>query len=324
FLPGFDDLLDSLPERFGNIPSGIMTFHLGQITVVADMVADPVLVHISVDLLFAGKLLGQVECLQNGTGIIFASSKIIDLAAAWSFVKGMDKTCHILRMDIVPHLLSFIAKDRVVAFFQIALHQIAEEAVEFHSGVVRTGEACPSQAAGRHAEIAAVLLYHDVARHFGGAEKGVFGLVYGKALRNPVCECRIIVFPAGFQFLQRDGVGAIAVNLVGGEVYEWRLRTGLSGGLEKVHGADGIGIEVVERDGGRPVMGRLGGRMDNAGRPQLPDELQYPLTVPYVHFVVTEVGQTFHKSLLTPAGASLGAEEKLPLVIVDPMHSKAA
>jgi len=42
-------------------------------------------------------------------------------------------------------------------------------------------------------------------------------------------------------------------------VDERRFGRGLAGGFEEVEGADGVGVEVVERDGGGAVVGRLRG-----------------------------------------------------------------
>ena len=54
--------------------------------------------------------------------------------------------------------------------------------------VVRAGEASAAQAAGGHSEIASVLLHHDVGRHLGRAEKGVFALVDRKILGDAVLK----------------------------------------------------------------------------------------------------------------------------------------
>ena len=74
-------------------------------------------------------------------------------------------------MDVVAHLLAFVAVDLVFAAFHVALDQIAEEAVQFHAGMVGTGQAAAAQAAGGHVEVAAVFLHHDVAGDLGGPEE---------------------------------------------------------------------------------------------------------------------------------------------------------
>ena len=90
-------------------------------------------------------------------------------------------------MDVVAHLLALVAEDLVFAPFDVALHQVAEEAVQLDAGVIRAGEAAAAQAAGGHAEIAAVLLHHDVAGDLRRAEERVLALVDRKSLRR--CRC---------------------------------------------------------------------------------------------------------------------------------------
>src|ERR1035441_10461811 len=119
-------------------------------------------------------------------------------------------------MDIVADLLAFIAVNLVFAAFEIALNQVAEEAMQLDSGMVRAGQTTAAQTTGRQAEIPAILLHHDVAGDFGSAEKGVLGLVDGKALGNAMLELRVGVVPALVQFLQGDGIRPIPIDL------EWK------------------------------------------------------------------------------------------------------
>ena len=83
----------------------------------------------------------------------------------------------VVGVDVVAHLLAFVAEDAVLAAFEVALHQVAQEAVQLDAGVIRPGEAAAAQAAGRHAEVAAVLLHHDVGRDLRRAEQRVLRLV---------------------------------------------------------------------------------------------------------------------------------------------------
>src|ERR1022692_1717184 len=99
-------------------------------------------------------------------------------------------------MDIVADLLALIAVNLVFAAFKIALHQVAEEAVQLDPGMVRAGQTTAAQTTGRQAEIPAILLPHDVAGDFGSAEERVLGLINGKALGNAVRKLRVGVIPA--------------------------------------------------------------------------------------------------------------------------------
>jgi hypothetical protein len=110
-------------------------------------------------------------------------------------------------MDVVAHLLAFVAEDLVLAALDIALDQVAQKAVQLHAGMVRTREAAAAQAAGGHVEIAAVFLHHHVAGDLGSAKQGVLALVDGKSSGMPCANCRIGVVPAGLEFLQRMVLG---------------------------------------------------------------------------------------------------------------------
>ena len=65
-------------------------------------------------------------------------------------------------VDVVADLLALVAEDAVGAALEAALDEVAEEAVQLDAGVVGAGEAAAAEAAGGHAEVAAVLLHHDV------------------------------------------------------------------------------------------------------------------------------------------------------------------
>lgn len=157
-------------------------------------------------------------------------------------------------MNVVAYLLAFVSKNLVFAALEIALHEIAKEAVQFHPSMVRTGEATAAQATGRHIEITSVFLHHYISRHLRGTEERVFRLIDRKALRNTVLVVRIGVIPARVEFAQSDRIRAVAIDFVRRHVDKRRLRTSAPGGFEHIKGADGIGVEVVEGDRCRTVV----------------------------------------------------------------------
>ena len=222
-------------------------------------------------------------------------------------------------MDVVADLFPLVAKDAVFPPLEVALHEVAEESVQLDTGVVRTGEAAPAQGTGRHAEVASVLLDHDVGSYLGGSEEGVLALVDREILGNAMGVGWICVVPAGLNLLKGDAVGAVAVDLVRGHVDEGGLRASLAGSLEHVEGADGVRIKVVEGDCGRAVVARLGGGVDDGVWLDLGNQVDDSLTVSDVQFVVNEApySEIFLEALLVPAGVSLRAEENGALVIID-------
>ncbi len=222
-------------------------------------------------------------------------------------------------MDIVADLFPLVAKNTVFLPLQVALHEVAEETMELDAGVIRPGKAASAQTAGGHVEVAAVFLNDDVGRYLGGTEEGVLALVDGEVLGDTVGIKGISVIPAGLEFLERDGVGTVAVDLVRRHVDEGSLRAGAACSLEHIEGADGIGIEVVEGDRRSPVMAGLGGGVDDGIGPDLGDQVEDSLPVADVEFVVDEALQVLLEALLVPSGVSLRAKENGTLVVIHPV-----
>ena len=58
--------------------------------------------------------------------------------------------------------------------------------MQLDAGVIRPGQAAAAQAAGRHAEVAAVLLHHHVGGDLGRAEQAVLALIDRERLGDAV------------------------------------------------------------------------------------------------------------------------------------------
>ena len=71
----------------------------------------------------AGDLFGHLEGLQNGAGVALAAAQIVDLGHARRLPEFEHETRHVLRVDVVPNLLAFVAEDLVFAPFYVALDQ---------------------------------------------------------------------------------------------------------------------------------------------------------------------------------------------------------
>ena len=70
-------------------------------------------------------------------------------------------------------------------------------------------------------------------------------------------------------------------------------------------------------------MGRLGCRMNNAGRSQFFDQIKHCLSVADVQLMMTKILQCPYQALLAPASVTRGAEENGPLIIVDAVDGKS-
>lgn len=316
----FDNLLHGLFERYGDVPFRVVGAHFVEVGDVADVIADAVFIDVMVDLRFVGEIFGEFEGFPDRAGVGASTTNVIDFTDAGCFEEFLNEAGDVVGVDVVADLFAFVAEDFVFAAFEIAFDEVREESVEFDARVVGTGEAAAAQAASGQAEVAAIFLDHDVGGDFGGTEERVFRLVDGEVLGDAVGVGGVVVVPAGFKFLESDGVGSVTIDLVGGHVDEGRFRAGLAGGFEQVQGADGVGVEIIERDGGGAVVGRLGGGVDDGIGFQVAQEIEHSLAVADIEFVVGECrAELISETGLVPACVALGAKEDSALVVVDAM-----
>ena len=92
---------------------------------------------------------------------------------------------------------------------------------------------------------------------FGGPEQRMLGLIDGEILGNAVLESRIGIIPSGLQFPEGNGIGPVAVDLVGRHVDKRRFRARPPGGLQHVERAHAVDFEIEKRNGRGPVVRRL-------------------------------------------------------------------
>ena len=296
-----------------------MGCHLPEVTVVADVVSDPVLVNVGVLLGFAREPLGDLKGLEDGATVIFTTTEVVNLSDAWCLNKGGHEAGDIERVDVIADLFPLVAEDAVFLPLEVALHKVTKESMELDSGVVRPGEAASAQTAGGHIEVASVFLDDDVGGDLGGSEEGVLALIDGEVLGDAVRIGGICIIPAGIEFLERDGIGAVTVDLIRRHVDEGGLGAGSAGGLEHVEGADGIGIEVVEGDRRSAVVAGLSGSVDDGVGLYLSNQIEDALAVADIEFVMDKALQVFLEALLVPAGVALRAEEDGALIVINSM-----
>jgi len=294
-------------------------FHLPEVAVVADVVADAVLVNVGVFLCLAGKSLGDLKGLKDGAAVIFTTTEVVDLRDARCLDKSRHKAGDIERVDVVADLFPLVAEDAVFLPLEVALHEVAEESMELDSGVVRPGEAASTEAASGHVEVASVFLDDYIGSDLGGSEEGVLALIDGEVLGDAVLIGWICIIPAVLEFLESDGVREVSVDLIRRHVDEGGLGAGSAGGLKHVEGADGISIEVVEGDRSSTVVAGLSGSMDDGVRLHLSNQIEDALAVADIEFVMDKALQVFLEALLVPTCVALRAKEDGALVVIDSM-----
>src|ERR1700733_204707 len=102
----------------------------------------------------------------------------------------------------------------------------------------------------------------------------MLALIDRKAFRYSVLKRGVVIFEAGFQLFQRDLVGPVPVDFIGGHMNEWGFRTGPPGRFQHMQCAQGIHLKVEEWNRGCAVMGWLRGGVDDQMGTQLVDKSQ--------------------------------------------------
>ena len=97
-----------------------MRLHFPKVTVVADVVANSILIHVAPVHLPAGDALGHVECFEDGAGVGLPAPEIVDLGDARRLPELIHEAGHILGMDVVADLLAFVSEDLILASFDVA------------------------------------------------------------------------------------------------------------------------------------------------------------------------------------------------------------
>ena len=99
---------------------------------------------------------------------------------------------------------------------------------------------------------------------------------------------------------------------------EGRLRRKLAIGLEQVDRANGVDLEVQERNGRRSIVARLGGSVDHRLKALTFEELEHPLPVPDIDGYVPKARTRALQSRGVPGGIAGGPEEDGPHVVIIP------
>jgi len=212
----------------------------------------------------AADLLAQVNCLQHGAIGMAAAAQVVNFARARRAEKLPDGLDEIVAVDVVAYLLPLVAEDAIGLAGDGAFHQVGQKSMQLGAGMAGAGEAAAAETHRAHAEITAVFLDEQIGGGLAGAEKRMLGLVNGHGFINAVPP-RMGGFdlPAFFQRDERQAVGRVAIDLVCAGKDEGGLRAMRARGFKQVQGADGIHAKVRVRFARGPVMGRLGGGVDD-------------------------------------------------------------
>src|SRR5579864_8409737 len=307
-------------QSLGDFPSRIVSLHFRQVAVVADMIADAVLIHIAPIHEVAGDLLSSSKSFENRAGVALAATQVVHLRHARRLPELEHEARHIFGVDIISHLFSLVAVNLIFPAFDVTLDEITQKAMQLDAGVIRPGEASPAQTTGGHIEVAAVFLNHDVGGDFGRAKQGMLALIDRKAFRYSIRKGRIVVLKAGFQLFQGDLVRPVPVDFIGGHVNERGFRTRSPGRFQHMQGSQSVYLEVEERNGSCAVVGWLSCGMDDQIRPQFVDEGEQLIPFPDVQRKMLVARDFAPQPLQYPTGITLRPEKDGAMIAVDSMN----
>jgi hypothetical protein len=222
----------------------------------------------------------------------------------------------VMTVNVIADLLAFVTKDAVGLAFEVALDEVAQETMQLYAAVIRSGKTAAAQRSGRHSEIAAVFLHHNVRRHFRRAKNGVFRLINAKRFLDAIGVIRIGVIPPLLQFLQRDLVRRVAIHLVRAHVDERRFRTRLPRGFEHVQRAAGVHIKIIERARRCEIVARLRGSVNNGARFDFLQQRQHCRASANIQFVMLEILVRRSEPLLVPTRIAARSEEIRAHIVV--------
>ena len=83
----FYDLFNGVAQRVTQSESGVVGFDFRKVAVVANMISDSVAFLIFILLRDSRMAFANLERLQNGAAILFASAQVIDLSGTWRLYK---------------------------------------------------------------------------------------------------------------------------------------------------------------------------------------------------------------------------------------------
>ena len=249
-----------------------------------------------------------------------AAAEVIDFAGARGAEELPESLHEIVAVDVVAHLLPFVAKDPVGLARRGAFHEVGEKAVQLGPRVAGAGQAAAAEDPRWHPEITPVLLHQHVGGDFARAEKRVLRLVDGHALVDADgIRVRRVDLPALFQLHERQPVRRVTIDLVGARENEDRLGAVQPSGFQHVQRAGGVDPEIGVRLARRPVVrGLRGGVDDDFDLAAIARKhVLHRVKIADVDGVMRVVRQCGLQTLTRRRGRSLGAKKTRPHIVVD-------
>ena len=193
--------------------------------------------------------------------------------------------------------------------------------MQLDAGMILTRQTSAAKNPDLHFEISAVFLRQNICGGFARPEETVHSPVNPAVLADTIVVFRTRIIPACRQLLERNFIGCVTINFIGGHEYEHRIRVRLPRRFEQIQRADGIYVKVNEGDFFCLVMRRLRRAMNDDVETILLKEIKDFLAVTNVEFAMSEVFCDFSKTFKIPACVASGAEKFPPHIVVHAEHA---
>jgi hypothetical protein len=320
FFPRIDSLANRGGERLRQRETRVMCLHFGEVGDVTDMVARTRLIDVGRLLRVAGNFLHLRKRFEQRATVFTTAAEIVNFRNARRLDEAIDEISDVGRVNVVADLFAFVTENVVGAPFDIALHEVTQEAVQFHTAVLRTSQTTAAQTARRHVEIATILLHENITSRFTRAKERMLRLIDCHVLGDAVGVFRIIIIPARRQFFELNAIGSITVNLVGRKVRENDRSADASRGFEQIESTAGVHVEILERHLGREIVAGLRGAMDDCIRLDIRDRFDDRFAIADIQFVMGKMFQFRGNALQVPTRVAFGAEELGAHVVINAVN----
>src|SRR5208282_3157901 len=134
------DFLQNCLQTVAEFPVGIMRLKFPHVADPPDVVADAVVFDVSPFQFATADVFAQINGFKHRTVRVAAAADVIDFARARFLEKLPESLDQIVAVNVVTHLLAFVAKHAIGRAVHRTTHEIGKKTVQFGAGVRRAGQ----------------------------------------------------------------------------------------------------------------------------------------------------------------------------------------
>ena len=180
----------------------------------------------------------------------------------------------------------------------------------------RPGQAAATEDAHVHPEIAPVFLRHQVRRRFRRAKQRMQRAVDPAGFLHALVIFRARIVIASRKFLQRNLVGRVAINFVRAQKNEYGFGTMLPRGLQQIHGAQSVHLEIEQGNLPRFIVRRLRRAVHDQIETPRAKQLFHGRAVANVQRCVRKALRNALQPLQIPQRVARGPKKHAPHVVI--------